>query len=924
MEPSLPPLPLPPTTNGNHQDDTAHPPPPPAPLARLDLEQELPNVTTDLIPLSYLIDRLITQSYSDFMTLLETLSSSPDQQRKQSIIDYVLQTRRQFLKLLVITRWSKESDRIKKIYNLIGFLTDQNKVFETCVESLKNLVEGLRNARVRNYDLETSLTVLQTGDYKFLPSNLSQLFKSQDKLDDDQVLETMNQVEQVMRWRLKMGKEELPIQLKDNYIIKDGRVIFKLKHLWKASFVYSGTEEEEGEWYLLKIEFLFKIKDGESSWNPTPTGPLKQHLIDSCNSQLALGKGKGTGKQLGRGFKFLTRLALSYQLESVFDQAVRLIRRRGRSGLKVEIDKERETVKLQYWIEEGEFSPGGTLIFSSSSSSSFGEREQQSLTINHLDTKHISNRRRKALENLLSSNRRSTSIEQEEQDSLDSSLQITYLPASSSIGGISIPRDFINDLVEYHDKEEEEEGFDLEKVLDKLTLKHAEETISVIAKELGIDNDDEDVVYDEEEGFIRLRLVGDYSISIHVDFKSGKIEFKSLQQGDISSSSSSSQENRLRSASERLNSLRFSKEGGETNWLKSLPEVISKIKATTILDKISISFSLLSLPTMRRLPLPPRELLKFGSLPSLALGRPTFLFVPLSINHGSSNNDDSTFEGFYLSVVVMQDFKIRFGLLETKEFNDPSGSGNSWIEINNEIGWINNDSSRKQGSSSSSSSSNFENVDSIGTELLRKIYNFSIDRILVYRLEQDLYSRQILYRSSSSNSNFNSNSNSTSTTNSLLINLEPTPPFLILDTKTLTTLPNRKVTSMLMRTAALRCQLDETNTTTTTTTTTTTIIKTTLHIRFNPTSLLSKLFSSSPQDIGTTIPLPLLLPKNVFYNPMTRTIVFLTESQDSSEFRNALENLLKAFTGFMKELSERVEKEEEEGKKQEGGKVKQG
>lgn len=176
-------------------------------------------MSADLVPLSYLIDRLVTQSYSDFSTLLETLPSHTDQQRKQLLVDYVLHTRRQFLKLLVLTRWSAESDRIRKSINIIGFLSNQNHQLDASIQQLTQAVEGLKGARVRNYDLETSLTVLQKGTYDRLPSAIREAFEGQEKLDDDQVIDTMRECEQVMRWRLKMGKEEIPRVMLDNYRI---------------------------------------------------------------------------------------------------------------------------------------------------------------------------------------------------------------------------------------------------------------------------------------------------------------------------------------------------------------------------------------------------------------------------------------------------------------------------------------------------------------------------------------------------------------------------------------------------------------------------------------------------------------------------------------------------------------------------------
>ena len=53
---------------------------------------------------------------------------------------------------------------------------------------------------------------------------------------------------------------------------------------------------------------------------------------------------------LQRGYTFLQRLALSYQLESIYAQAVQLIRSDWNAcGLRVEMNGERDQVKLRYW-----------------------------------------------------------------------------------------------------------------------------------------------------------------------------------------------------------------------------------------------------------------------------------------------------------------------------------------------------------------------------------------------------------------------------------------------------------------------------------------------------------------------------------------------------------------------------------------------
>ncbi|GAA5897842.1 uncharacterized protein JCM6883_000839 [Sporobolomyces salmoneus] len=1037
MNDSLPPLPLPlPIPLNGPVNHSSKPPPPapplPPPLASTStapnpLEGELPTVTTDLVPLSYLIDRLVTQSYSDFSTLLETLPSHPDQQRKQLLVDYVLHTRRQFLKLLVLTRWSAESERIRKSINIIGFLSNQNHLVDETVTRLKETGEGLKGARVRNYDLETSLTVLRKGNYEGLPSAIREAFEGQEKLGDEEVLETMRECEAVMRWRLKMGMEEIPKLMRDNYRIADGRVTFRLEGLWEASFVYSGTEtqqetqreggaeeedpttisaEDQSEWYLLGIKFLFTVQDERGgSWNPTPTGPLKQHLVDLCNAQLArrpflpsppppippppapdsteissseseaerltelqakysseLKEVRAKRKRdqpLQRGYTFLQRLALSYQLESVYAQAVGMIRSDWNAcGLRVEMNGERDQVKVKYWNDTEEpsrnkpkpsnpatasspASPGGTIIFSVSPSNESAPTPTNSTATpsisSHLNERSTTTRRRKALESLLnrSQSRPSSSSATEPSTSTTTNstptttdyppthLQITYLPSpASSFSAISITPDL---FPSFDDDTTDSDRLKLEEILNRVTKRHARETIEAVAKELGVSRNDENgekgarMVYpassnprtdemevetprekeeeEEEVPFVFVPLVGPHALEIHVDPKSGRVELRSASSSTTGETAATTiadgegggeREARCRSASDRLNSLRFSSgEGNGDAWIKSLPEVIAKIRATTILDELSLLFTLLSLPTLRRLPLPPRELLKFGSLPSqsLSLGRPTFLFVPLN-----AHSKNEGLEGFYLSVVSVEEEGVRFALVGTRERND-EGSGNSWVEIT-EVGWIYKEGESGKGKEKEGTEERGTNFGSqVSAETLRKVWNYCVHRILLYRIEQQLHSRQISYRSSSCSSSTRSNR--------LEMDREP-PPFLVLDTQGLIRLPRdeRSTTNskdgrlplLLLRTAALRI---------------------TLQIRLNPSFPLSSLpppFPSLQSSDGadSTIKLPL----NVFYNRSTRALVFLTEN----EVLGAVERILKAYAGMMKELQDgigRLEKEKD-------------
>ncbi|GAA5890690.1 hypothetical protein JCM8208_004963 [Rhodotorula glutinis] len=270
----------------------------PAPAPSTDLDQELPVVLQDLVPLGYLVDRVVAQAYSDLATLVETLPSQSDQLRKRALVDYVLHTRRQLVKLLVLTRWSTEAKPIHKAMNLVGFLSRQNHAVDTAIHSLEHAATQLAGARLRNYDLDSALSVLTSGTYPHLPLVLSRPFTASGPLTDHEVVDTLHDVDAVLRWRLVMRLDHVPLAMRRvPWRVQDGRVVFTVPGLWEAAFTYGGPGDDPdeddldapvdgAEWFFLRVKFLFRVRDARGTWNPSPTGPLKEHLVDMCNREL--------------------------------------------------------------------------------------------------------------------------------------------------------------------------------------------------------------------------------------------------------------------------------------------------------------------------------------------------------------------------------------------------------------------------------------------------------------------------------------------------------------------------------------------------------------------------------------------------------------------------------------------------------------
>lgn len=150
----------------------------------------------------------------------------------------------------------------------------------------------LAGARVRNSDLPTSLSVLRTGNYSRLPSIIVEGFSQPERLSDEVVLKTLEELEGVLRWRLGC-RERLPRGMR-RYWIADGRAYFIVEGMWEASFTFGGGEDDEDEskpkpeavaalasteegasppppappeepnlaqWFLLSLKFLFRVRD---------------------------------------------------------------------------------------------------------------------------------------------------------------------------------------------------------------------------------------------------------------------------------------------------------------------------------------------------------------------------------------------------------------------------------------------------------------------------------------------------------------------------------------------------------------------------------------------------------------------------------------------------------------------------------------
>uniref|UniRef100_V5EV45 Mediator of RNA polymerase II transcription subunit 14 n=2 Tax=Kalmanozyma brasiliensis (strain GHG001) TaxID=1365824 RepID=V5EV45_KALBG len=243
------------------------------PLAQL--EQELPLEEADLVSLAALVERLANYGYESLQNLAETLPSLPSSSKRAKIFNTALDVRKQFIKLLVLSRWSKDVADLQKSRNIIALLSEQQWQHEDVFAGLTDIRKILPNARMRNADLPTAIDVLQTGTYRRLPTSIKDMAVAPKPFTDDQALTIVSRLEDALRTRMAC-RELVPAPL-SNYSIRDGKVHFRVQGLFEAQLTASSggqdtevdahiqsglstadtlaTSPDDDRWWLLDLSF---------------------------------------------------------------------------------------------------------------------------------------------------------------------------------------------------------------------------------------------------------------------------------------------------------------------------------------------------------------------------------------------------------------------------------------------------------------------------------------------------------------------------------------------------------------------------------------------------------------------------------------------------------------------------------------------
>ncbi|KAJ6140434.1 hypothetical protein N7470_010439 [Penicillium chermesinum] len=150
---------------------------------------ELPHITQGFFPFSMLVNRSVQQCWNDLSELVTELAAtqvSPDSsalingkspgnqsteniRKKLRILDFAHVKRAEFIKLLVLSQWSRQAAEVSRLIDIQGFIRSRHQAYAAAVQVVGEMKRDLVRAQVANPDLKTALEVLSKGRVDALP-----------------------------------------------------------------------------------------------------------------------------------------------------------------------------------------------------------------------------------------------------------------------------------------------------------------------------------------------------------------------------------------------------------------------------------------------------------------------------------------------------------------------------------------------------------------------------------------------------------------------------------------------------------------------------------------------------------------------------------------------------------------------------------
>jgi mediator of RNA polymerase II transcription subunit 14 len=152
---------------------------------------EIPHITQGFFSFGTLVNRAVQNCWNELSELISELATiqvppdhstahgaigkSPGNQsaqnmhKKLKILEWGHAKRAEFIKLLVLSDWSRQASEVSRLIDIQGFIRTRHQAYSNAMNFLGVMKQDLVRAQVANPDLKTALEVLAKGRVASLP-----------------------------------------------------------------------------------------------------------------------------------------------------------------------------------------------------------------------------------------------------------------------------------------------------------------------------------------------------------------------------------------------------------------------------------------------------------------------------------------------------------------------------------------------------------------------------------------------------------------------------------------------------------------------------------------------------------------------------------------------------------------------------------
>ncbi|KAI9888546.1 MAG: mediator complex subunit [Vezdaea aestivalis] len=313
-----------------------------------ELPPDIEHITEGYQPLAKLITRVVQETFKELVEVIDKMADMDPYQpsdnqvnghrvvnakvnvdKKMLFMNFIQKRRAQFIKLLVLTRWSYDSEEVSRLIDLKVWMDRQMALYDESVFWLLELKRSLEPAKLPNPDLNTAVKVLTTAKASWMP-DLGYIAPK--PLTPKDILKTLRNLNILLHIRLNLH-ENLPPHFK-TFAIANGRATFTVPNEFEVDL---SIAEEDPESQLFFIDFRLKFSPQPVD---LPENHLRNQISENCNYQL---KERG----LAGLYQFLHEYTLMTKINLLRWQVLDLSRNLWTGSLKIEFLH--RVLIVQYW-----------------------------------------------------------------------------------------------------------------------------------------------------------------------------------------------------------------------------------------------------------------------------------------------------------------------------------------------------------------------------------------------------------------------------------------------------------------------------------------------------------------------------------------------------------------------------------------------